>query len=65
MVSMISRTLSKQAAHRGGAEDGEEAQRLTEALHIALRFLSVLCASAVKELSDIEPSKQTSEPIRL
>jgi hypothetical protein len=43
--------------HRGGAESGEEAQRLTKILIIALRFLSVLCASPVNEVLLTSPLK--------
>jgi hypothetical protein len=36
--------------HRRGAEDGETAQRITEAVINSLCYLSVLCASAVNGL---------------
>jgi hypothetical protein len=45
--------------HRRGAENAEGAQRVTEALVNPLRFLCVLCASAVNEVFLTSPLKLT------
>jgi hypothetical protein len=47
--------------YRRGAEDGEETQRKTDTLVIPLRFLSVLCASAVNGIFLTSPLKVEEE----
>jgi hypothetical protein len=53
------KTHVRKPVHRRGAENGEEAQRITETLVIPLRSLSVLCASAVNRLSDMSFLERT------
>src|SRR5262245_42075898 len=66
MVSMMSRNLNEQSHFTAEAQSKQRCRRgFTEASVIPLRCLCLLCASAVKRPSFLEPSMQTADKIRL